>query len=62
MFAVALHPQLERNPSHPHVESLPERHAGIKREENAYGLATEQRVLPRDRPQFVISCLEKIAQ
>jgi hypothetical protein len=47
----------------PEYQELAERRAKEKeRVDNCQRQATAERVLPRDRPQFVISCLEKTAQ
>jgi len=47
----------------PEYQELAAKRAKEKeRVDNCQRQATEQRVPPRDRPQFVISCLEKIAQ
>jgi hypothetical protein len=44
----------------PEYQELAARRAKEKeRVDNCQRQATEQKVLPRDRPQFVISCLEK---
>jgi hypothetical protein len=44
----------------PEYQELAARRAKEKeRVDNCQKQATEQKVLPRDRPQFVISCLEK---
>jgi hypothetical protein len=44
----------------PEYQELAAKRAREKeRVDNCQKQATEQRVLPRDRPQFVISCLEK---
>jgi hypothetical protein len=44
----------------PEYQELAARRAQQKeRVDNCQKQATEQKVLPRDRPQFVVSCLEK---
>jgi hypothetical protein len=49
-------------PPGPEYQELAEKRAKEKeRVDGCQRQATEQRVLPRDRPQFVIGCLENTA-
>src|SRR5262245_3076544 len=46
----------------PEYQELAAKRAKEKQVDNCQRQATAQRVLPRDRPQFVVSCLEQTAQ